>query len=121
MRHPRSRLLASADRSDGSFTLTPPLLQTLARGVLADGFHALHLEATDKAGNVSRLDRSSTRPQQGQVKPLFSFSLTTHEGRLATGGHSGTPISDPPLKSDQNPLLMQPQHAERAPTNGVNS
>ena len=58
MRHPRSRLLASADRSDGSFTLAPPLLQTLAGGALADGTHALHLEATDKAGDLSRLDLS---------------------------------------------------------------
>jgi hypothetical protein len=32
MRRPRSGLPASADRSDGSFTLAPPLLQTLADG-----------------------------------------------------------------------------------------
>ena len=32
MRRPRVGLPASADRSDGSFTLAPPLLQTLADG-----------------------------------------------------------------------------------------
>ena len=32
MRLQSSRLLGSADRSDGSFTLAPPLLQTLADG-----------------------------------------------------------------------------------------
>ena len=58
MRRPRVGLPASADRSDGSFTLAPPLLQTLAGGALADGAHALHLKATDKAGNISRLDLS---------------------------------------------------------------
>ena len=58
MRLQSSGLLGSADRSDGSFTLAPPLLQTLAGGALADGAHALHLKATDKAGNISRLDLS---------------------------------------------------------------
>jgi hypothetical protein len=66
MRHP-SRLLASADRSDGSFTLAPPLLQTLAGGALADGTHALPLEATDKAGDLSRLDLSFIRDTSGSV------------------------------------------------------
>src|SRR6266540_773623 len=56
MWRPRSRLPASLVRSDGSFTLAPPLLQTLTGGALADGAHALHLEATDKAGDISRLD-----------------------------------------------------------------
>ena len=45
MRRPGSRLLASAVSSDGSFTLAPPLLQTLAGGPLANGAHAVHLEA----------------------------------------------------------------------------
>jgi len=61
MRRPRSTLPASAVRSDGSFTLAPPLLQTLAGGALADGAHVLHLEATDKAGDLSRLDLSFIR------------------------------------------------------------
>jgi hypothetical protein len=51
MQRPRSRLADSAVLSDGSFTLAPPLLQTLARGALADG-------ATDKAGNIPRHDLS---------------------------------------------------------------
>src|SRR6266540_4043162 len=61
MWRPRSRLPASAVRSDGSFTLAPPLLQTLAGGALADGAHVLHLEATDKPGDLSRLDLSFIR------------------------------------------------------------
>src|SRR6516165_9018509 len=60
MQRPRSKLAGSAVLSeladsdvlsDGSFTLAPPLLQTFARGALADG-------ATDKAGNISRHDLS---------------------------------------------------------------
>jgi hypothetical protein len=51
MHRPRSRLADSAVLSDGSFMLAPPLLQTFARGALADG-------ATDKAGNISRHDLS---------------------------------------------------------------
>src|SRR5262245_36065029 len=51
MQRPRSRLADSAVLSDGSFALAPPLLQTFARGALADG-------ATDKAGNISRHDLS---------------------------------------------------------------
>src|SRR6266540_3250308 len=94
MRHPRSRLFASADRSDASFTLAPPepdvpifgirlsdwlhreahkLLQTLAGGALADGTHALHPEAADKAGNISRLDLSF----------ILDMTAATMSGRLA--------------------------------------
>ena len=84
MRRPRSRLLASADRSDGSFTLAPPLLQTLAGGALADGTHALHLEATDKAGNISRHDLSFIFDTK--IAPP-SFDL----GPASDGGKKGDP------------------------------
>jgi Bacterial Ig-like domain len=88
MQRPRSRLLASADRSDGSFTLAPPLLQTLAGGALADGTHALHLEATDKAGDLSRLDLSFIR----------DTTAATMSGRLAhdTGASGSDRLTNDP-------------------------
>ena len=82
MRRPRSGLLASADRSDGSFTLAPPLLQTLAGGALADGAHALHLKATDKAGKsrASTCLLSSTR--KSRLRHLISGRLLTAKTRV---------------------------------------
>ena len=89
MRRPRSGLLASADRSDGSFTLAPPLLQTLAGGALADGAHALHLKATDKAGNISRLDLSFILDTK--IAPP-SFDLGPASDSENTGDHATTVI-----------------------------
>src|SRR6516162_186957 len=66
MQRPRSRLADSPVLSDGSFTLAPPLLQTFARGALADG-------ATDKAGNISRRDLSF----------ILDTTAATISGRLA--------------------------------------
>ena len=88
MWRPRSRLPASAVRSDGSFTLAPPLLQTLAGGALADGTHALHLEATDKAGDLSRLDLSFIR----------DTTAATMSGRLAhdTGASGSDRLTNHP-------------------------
>ncbi len=45
-------------KSDGTFTLTSALLQSLANGSLTDGEHTLHLVATDRAGNASGTDVS---------------------------------------------------------------
>src|SRR5262245_17562473 len=74
MQRPRSRLADSAALSDGSFTLAPPRLQTLARGTLADG-------ATDKAGNISRHDLSF----------IVYTTAATISGRLANDtGASGS-------------------------------
>jgi hypothetical protein len=39
--------------SDGSFTLPPALLQSIAGGALPDGLHTLDLVATDAAGNAT--------------------------------------------------------------------
>jgi Tryptophan-rich Synechocystis species C-terminal domain len=89
MRRPRSTLPASAVRSDGSFTLAPPLLQTLAGGALADGAHALHLETTDKAGNISRLDLSFILDTK--IAPP-SFDLGPAYDSEKTGDHATTVI-----------------------------
>src|SRR5262245_41798238 len=53
-----SPAVTSALQPDGSFTLTPALLNTLAGGALRDGAHNLHLVATDKAGKTPSLYRS---------------------------------------------------------------
>src|SRR5262245_134770 len=81
MQRPRSRLADSAVLSDGSFTLALPLLQTLARGALADG-------ATDKAGNISRHDLSF----------ILDTTAATISGRLAddTGASGSDGLTDEP-------------------------
>src|SRR5262245_56698782 len=95
MRLQSSRLLASADRSDGSFTLAPPLLQTLAGGALAGGAladaHAL-LEATDKAGNISRLDLSF----------ILDTTAATRSGRLAHDTGASSYLEPRPVFRDQH-------------------
>jgi len=48
--------VTSALQPDGSLTLTPALLNTLAGGALRDGAHTLPLVATDKTGKTSGLD-----------------------------------------------------------------
>src|SRR5262249_43060511 len=82
MQRPRSRLADSAVLSDDSFTLAPPdsftlappLLQTFARGAVADG-------ATDKAGNISRHDLSC----------FLDMTAAAISGRLAhDAGASGS-------------------------------
>src|SRR5262245_55524545 len=81
MRRARSRLPVSAVLSDGSFTLAPPLLQTFARGALADG-------ATDKAGNISRHDLSF----------ILDTTAATISGKLAhdTGASGSHGLTDEP-------------------------
>ena len=81
MERPRSRLAASAVLSDGSFTLAPPLLQTFARGALADG-------ATDKAGNIPRHDLSF----------ILDTTAATISGRLAhdTGASGSHGLTNEP-------------------------
>jgi hypothetical protein len=91
MQRPRSRLADSAVLSDGSFTLALPLLQTFARGALADG-------ATDKAGNISRHDLcfildTTARPSVMAYTPRVSryWANTWHRASpwqvTATVGH----------------------------------
>ena len=81
MQRPRSRLADSAVLSDGSFTLAPPLLQTFARGALADG-------VTDKAGNISRHDLSF----------ILDTTAATISGRLAhdTGASGSHGLTNEP-------------------------
>src|SRR5262249_44339626 len=56
-------------------------LQTLAGGTPADGAHALHVGATDKAGKISRLDLSF----------ILDPTALTMSGRLVQGtGASGS-------------------------------
>src|SRR5215471_8464236 len=92
MQRPRSRLAVSAVLSeladsdvlsDGWFTLAPPLLQTFARGALADG-------ATDKAGNIPGHDLSF----------ILDTTAATISGRLAhdtgaSGSHGLTNEPEP--------------------------
>src|SRR5215831_12185665 len=81
MQRPRSRLADSPVLSDTSFTLAPPLLQTLARGPLADC-------ATDKAGNIPRRDLSF----------ILDTTAATISGRLAhdTGASGSDGLTDEP-------------------------
>src|SRR5262245_42117653 len=99
MQRPRSRLADSAVLSDDSFTLAPPdsftlappLLQTFARGAVADG-------APDNAGNISRhdangiakfsgaLDRAASPAVTSAVQPDGSFTLTTALLNTLPGG-----------------------------------
>ena len=45
--------LTSLVKSDGSFTLSPAVLQNIAGGALQSGLHTLDLVATDTAGNTT--------------------------------------------------------------------
>src|SRR5215472_5656328 len=81
MQRPRSRLADSAVLSDDAFTLAPPLLQTFARGAVADG-------APDNAGNISRHDLSL----------ILDTTAATISGRLAddTGASGSDGLTDEP-------------------------
>ena len=83
MQRPRSRLTASAVRSDGAFTLAPALLQTLAPT------HPLHLEATDKAGKTSSLDLSFVLDTK-ITPPSFDLGPASDGGKK--GDHATTVI-----------------------------
>src|SRR5215471_2871860 len=109
MQLPRSRLVASAVRSDGSFTLAPALLQTLAPGHALDleatddgaftlapallqtlaPTHPLRLEATDKAGKTSSLDLSFVLDTK--IAPP-SFDLGPASDGRKKGEHATTVI-----------------------------
>ena len=89
MQRPRSRLADSAVLSDDSFTLAPPdsftlappLLQTFARGAVADG-------APDNAGNILRHDLSL----------ILDTTAATISGRLAddTGASGSDGLTNEP-------------------------
>src|SRR5262249_288561 len=82
MQRPRSRLVASAVRSDGAFT-PAPALQTLAPA------HALHLETTDKAAKTSSLDLSFVLDPK-IVPPSFDLGPASDGGKK--GDHATTVI-----------------------------
>src|SRR5215472_6582504 len=104
MQRPRSSLTASAVRSNGSFTLAPALLQTLAPA------HALHLETTDKAAKTSSLDLSFVL--DAKIAPP-SFDL----GPASDGGKKGdhaTPVILATLEGSTDPnAQVTPLGAER--------
>jgi Pectate lyase superfamily protein len=103
MQRPRSRLAASAVRSDGSFTLAPALLQTLAPP------HPLHLEATDKAGKTSSLDLSFVLDTK-IAPPSFDLGPASDSGKK--GDHATTVILVTQGSTDPN-AQVTPLGAER--------
>jgi hypothetical protein len=74
---------AKAVAADGTFTLTPALLATIAGGTLADGSHTLHLLATDKFGNTKTLNITFTLDT---AVPVLTASLASDTGVSASDG-----------------------------------
>ena len=75
--------------ADGSFTLDQAALEMINDGPLADGTHALHLEASDVAGNTSPLLTvqfvlDTTAP------PAPEFDLTSPSDTAPTGDQQTT-------------------------------
>ncbi|MBO0717711.1 MAG: hypothetical protein J2P55_10310, partial [Rhizobiales bacterium] len=77
----------AALNADGSFTLTPKVLQVLTGGALADGAHTLHLLATDAAGNTGTFDLSFLLDASG---PTITAALAHDTG---VNQLTGAPIS----------------------------
>lgn len=75
--------------SDGSFALSPARLNMINGGILDDGSHILHLQATDAAGNVSSFfDVAFTLDTDS---PAISGELTHDTGKSATDGLTSNP------------------------------
>ena len=72
--------VTAALQSNGSFTISAALMNTLAGGTLSQGAHTLHLEAIDAAGNTATTDVTFT----------FDSVLTTPTLTLAADSDTGT-------------------------------
>ncbi len=70
----RTLQICFAVQANGTFALTPALLDTLAGGKLADGSRTLHLVAADNAGNASSFDLSFTLDTTPPAEPVFDLA-----------------------------------------------
>src|SRR5262249_39614662 len=84
-----SPAITSAVQPDGSVTLTPASLKTLAGGSLHDGAHTPQLVATDTAGETSSLDLSFM-PDTKIAPPSLDLAPASDSGRK--GDHATTVI-----------------------------
>jgi hypothetical protein len=75
--------LTSSINADGTFTLTPAQLATIAGGALADGTHTLHLTAMDQAGNATSFAVTFTLVT---TAPLVTAALVNDTGVSASDG-----------------------------------
>src|SRR5262249_3099994 len=84
-----SPAITSAVQPDGSVTLTPALLNTLAGGAPHDGAHTPHFVATDTTGKTSSLDLSFMLDPK--IAPA-SFDLAPASDSGRKGDHAITVI-----------------------------
>jgi ABC-type bacteriocin/lantibiotic exporters, contain an N-terminal double-glycine peptidase domain len=82
--------LRSLIRPDGSFALTTEVVQGFAGGVLADGPHSIHVQATDAAGTSARVDARFTLDT---TVPTLSAALVHDTGAMADDGLTRDPTS----------------------------
>jgi Bacterial Ig-like domain len=72
--------LAQILQEDGSFQVTPGMLDQLAGGKVADGHHTLHLAASDTDGNVVSTDVTFNLDTTPPAAPVFDVAATDQFG-----------------------------------------
>jgi hypothetical protein len=95
--------LTSFVNPDGTFTLSPTTLQSIAGGTLADGAHTLHLASTDGSGNVSTFDVTFTLVTQ---PPVVNAALSDTAAIKADGTTSDPSIAGKVSAIDRIVSLM---------------
>jgi hypothetical protein len=95
--------LTSFVNPDGTFTLSPATLQSIAGGTLADGAHTLHLASTDGSGNVNTFDVAFTLVTQ---PPVVNAALSDSAAVKADGTTSDPSIAGKVSAIDRIVSLM---------------
>ena len=75
--------LSTLVQADGTFQISPALLDQMAGGALADGAHTLHLLATDADGNMAASGVSFTLKTGAPPAPSFNLASTDQVGAPA--------------------------------------